>query len=90
MSDAQAGRTADRRHRLPGWLRFGLIAVASLLAAGAAFLLAAASFGILSLPIVIVGLVIGGIARSPWARWPALSAVLSVVGMYLFLWLTGR
>ena len=90
MSDLRAGRTADRRHRLPGWLRFGLIAITCVLAAGAAFILAAASFGILSLPILVVGLVIGGVARSPWARWPALSAVLSVVSMYLFLWLTGR
>jgi hypothetical protein len=57
MSDAQAGPTADRRHRLPGWLRFGLIVVASILAADAAFILAAASFGSLSLPIV-VGLVL--------------------------------
>jgi hypothetical protein len=42
------------------------------------------------LPIVVVGLVLGGIARSPWARRPALNDVLSVVGMYPFLWLTGR
>jgi hypothetical protein len=65
MSDAQAGRTADRRHRLRGWLRFGLIAITCVLAGGEAFILVAASFGILSLPIVIVGLGIGGIARSP-------------------------
>ena len=90
MSDPQAGPTADRRDRLPGWLRFGLIAGACALAAGAAFILAAASFGSLSLPIVVVGLLIGGIARSPWARWPALGAVLSVVGLYLSLWLTGH
>jgi hypothetical protein len=89
MSDAQAGRSIDRHHQLPGWLRFGLIAVASLLAAGTDFILAAASSGILALPIV-VGLVLGGIARSPWARWTALSAVLSEMGMYLFLRLTGR
>src|SRR5262245_150319 len=70
MSDPQAGPTADRRDRLPGWLRFGLIAVASLLAAGAAFLLAAASFGSLSLPILVLDLVIGGTARSPGPGGP--------------------
>jgi hypothetical protein len=90
MNDAQTGPTAGHRHRLPGWLRFGLTAIASVLAAGAAFIIAAASFGILALPILVVGLVLGAIARSPWARWPALSAVLSIVGTYLFLWLTGR
>jgi hypothetical protein len=52
--------------------------------------LSTASFGILSLPILIAGLIAVGMARSQWARWSGLTAALTVVGVYVFVRVTGR
>jgi hypothetical protein len=80
----------EDRDRFTGWLSLSVILAACVVIAGLAFVLSTASFGILSLPILIIGLIVGGIAKSRVSRWPAYSAVLSVVALYIFLWLTGR
>jgi hypothetical protein len=80
----------EDRDRATEWLSSSVIVAACVATAGLAFVLSTVAFGILSLPIFIVGLIVGGIAKSRWARWPAYSAVLSVVALYIFLILTGR
>jgi hypothetical protein len=90
MNETESGRPADDRGRSTGWLAASLVVAVCVVTACLAFVLSTASFGILSLPIIVIGLVVGGIAQSRWARWPAFSAVLCVLALYTFLWLTGR
>jgi len=90
VNDAEYGRITEDRDRCTGWLSLSITVAACVATACLAFVLSTASFGILSLPILVIGLIVGWIARSRWARWPAFSAVLSVVALFTFLWLTGR
>ena len=55
-----------------------------------AFGFTAASYGILSLPIVLVGLIGGWLGRSRWVRWPAFTALGSVLAWFLLLFLMSR
>jgi hypothetical protein len=90
LNDADYGRIMEDRDRSTGWLSLSVTVATCVATACLAFVLSTASFGILSLPILVIGLIVGGIARSRWARWPAFSAVFSVVALYTLLWLTGR
>ena len=90
MSDNRRGQPGNDPDRSDGWLGSFVVAAICILIACLAFVLSAASFGILSLPIILIGLIVGWFGKSRWVRWPAFSAVGSVLAMYLFLILTGR
>ena len=90
MSDYKNDQIVNGPVRAGGWLSSLGVAAASVLVACLAFVLSAASFGILSLPIIVIGLILGWFGKSRWVRWPAFSAVGSVLAMYLFLMFTGR
>jgi hypothetical protein len=83
----QRGNDTVRSHRLRSSCG---VAATCILIACLAFVLSASSFGILSMPIILIGLIVGWFGRSRLVRWPALSAVGAVLAMYLFLILTGR
>jgi hypothetical protein len=79
----------EHRDRYSGWLRTSGVVVACAATAVLAFVLSTAGFGILALPILIIGLIVGVIARPSVKRWCADSAALSVVTLCVFLWLNG-
>ncbi len=90
MSDVRPGQPGNAPVRPAGWLDSVVVTAACILVASLAIVLSAASFGILSLPIILIGLIVGYFGKSRWVRWPAFSAVGAVVAMYLILILTGR
>jgi len=58
--------------------------------AALAFLLTAASFGMLGVPIVIVALIVGIMAKSPNIRWPAFCVAGSLVLVDAIIMLSAR
>jgi hypothetical protein len=89
-SDDRSARPGNDPARFHGWLSSFAVAATCILVAGLAFVLSAASFGALSLPIVLVGLILGWFGKSRWVRWPAFSAAAAVLVMYLVSIVTGR
>jgi hypothetical protein len=88
MSDERRGQPGNGPVRSHGWLSSLAVGATCILAACLAFVLSAASFGVLSLPIVLIGLIGGWFGRSRWVRRPAFSAAASVLAMYLILIVT--